>query len=121
MPKHVPCPAGHGCDCNMVFTFLPNGSILSAIPDAATGENQCVRVSEKDESTIKLGPCTGSKRETFAVVNGTIRGIGGGCVDNNGKKPLHPQYGPLVLSDCDQSKCNGDDHKWELLPNGQLR
>ena len=121
MPKHVPCPAGHACDCNMAFTFLSNGSIVSAIPDASTGQNQCIRVSEQDESTIKLGPCTGSKREVFAIKNGTIRGIGGGCVDNNGKKPLHPQYGPLVLSDCNQSKCNGDEHQWKLLPNGQLR
>ena len=48
----------------------------------------------------------------------------GGCVDNHGgSKPLYPQYGALVVSDCDDgaSACRGADHKWtHNAATGQL-
>ena len=83
---------------------------------APGGGDQCLQVSAKDESTVVVGLCTGAKREQWRVNGSAIQSAFGGCVDGHATTPANPQYGPLVVAPCEQSKCGGSDHKWKLHP-----
>lgn len=83
---------------------------------AGGGGDQCLQVSAKDESTVVVGLCTGAKREQWRVNGSAIQSAFGGCVDGHATTPANPQYGPLVVAPCEQSKCGGSDHKWKLHP-----
>jgi len=99
----------------MAWSFTSNGSIVSAILDSHGGE-QCLQVSDKDESSVVVGPCVGAKRESWKVDGRQIKSVLGGCIDNNPTTPLNPQYGRLVVTPCDVSQCGGKDHQWSLEP-----
>eukprot|EP00039_Didymoeca_costata_P021705 m.345237 g.345237 ORF g.345237 m.345237 type:complete len:764 (+) comp25973_c0_seq1:95-2386(+) len=100
----LPCT---GC-CNMAWTFTSDGRIRSGM----SGRN-CLQVDEHDETTVIVGPCTGSQREYWKRNGLSIESaLWKACIDNNVTSPLHPQYGPLELSPCGTSKCDGDDKKW---------
>ena len=65
----------------MAWIFQPNGTIVSAMPGPG-GADQCVQVSDKDNQTVTLLPCSGSLREIWSVSEGTIQSALGGCIDN---------------------------------------
>ena len=119
--KKIPVPGwkNHSSPCvaNMAWEFHSNDTVTSLM------DGFCLQVSEKDEWSINVSPCDGSKRQQWFRNGTTIQsGLGGGCIDNHGgKKPLYPQYGPLVVDDCAASQCGGADHRWTLdKDSGQL-
>jgi hypothetical protein len=102
LPKG-PLPCKAGTCCNMAWIFKRNGQLMSGM-----AAQQCLQVSATDESTVVVGPCTGADREKWRRVGSTIVSFVGGCIDNNATTPLNPQYGPLVLANCGESKCRYD-------------
>lgn len=94
-----PLPCGTQC-CNMAWSFKSTGQIVSGM-----SSQQCLQVSSKDESSVVVGPCVGAEREKWVRVGNSIASALGGCIDDHATAPLNPQYGPLMLADCQTSNC----------------
>ena len=103
------------CVANMAWTVNSNQTITSVM------DGSCIQLSSSDESSIEVAKCDGSKRQMWHIEEkktGAVIIISelGGCVDNDAPAAYNPQYGGLVLADCEASGCGGQDHEWVHNP-----